>query len=107
MVHSVVDKDDFSAKLEAAGEKLVIVDFFATWCGPCKMIAPQLETLSEKLKDTVLFLKVDVDENEELSSEYEISCMPTFVFLKNKKVVHTISGAAIDKINKAIELLCK
>lgn len=106
MVYSVADKDDFNAKLDEAGEKLVIVDFFATWCGPCKMIAPQLETLSEKLKDTVLFLKVDVDENEELAGEYEISCMPTFVFFKNKKVVRTISGAAIDKIKEAIEL-CK
>jgi len=55
---------DLDSKLDGASGKLVVIDFFATWCGPCKMIAPVLETLSNDLKDEVIFLKVDVDENE-------------------------------------------
>ena len=57
MVYSVKDLADFNAQLEAAGGKLVVVDFFATWCGPCKMIAPHLEEMS-KTDDSVVFLKV-------------------------------------------------
>ncbi|PRD36130.1 UNVERIFIED_CONTAM: Thioredoxin [Trichonephila clavipes] len=55
--------DDFKAQLNAAGDKLVVVDFHATWCGPCKMIAPFFQELSEQNTD-VVFLKVDVDEVE-------------------------------------------
>ncbi|XP_013791549.1 thioredoxin-2-like [Limulus polyphemus] len=104
MVYTVKDKDDFNAKLEEAGEKLVVVDFYATWCGPCKAMAPQLEKLSVEKKDTVMFLKVDVDDNEDLSTEYGVSCMPTFIFLKNKKKVHEVTGAAIEKVKEGIEL---
>ncbi len=57
-------KADFKVQLESAGSKLVVVDFFATWCGPCKMIAPLLDKLSEEMAAEVVFLKVDVDENE-------------------------------------------
>merc|ERR1711955_78448 len=65
MVHAVKDMDDFNNQLTAAGGKLVVVDFFATWCGPCKMVAPHLEEMS-KTMDDVVFLKVDVDDCETL-----------------------------------------
>ncbi|KAF7491544.1 Thioredoxin-2 [Sarcoptes scabiei] len=85
MVHKVVDKDDLASQLTAAGDKLVVIDFYATWCGPCRMIAPVLEKLSTDHKDTLVVLKIDVDENEEITSEYGVSSMPTFVFLKLEK----------------------
>lgn len=69
-----------------AGDKLIVIDFFAMWCGPCKMIAPKYEELSKE-NTNVIFLKVDVDDNEEIAVKYEISSMPTFVFIKNNQVV--------------------
>ncbi|UYV67580.1 TXN [Cordylochernes scorpioides] len=97
----VVMQADFDAKLTEAGNKLVVVDFYATWCGPCKMIAPYLEKLSGEHKD-VVFLKVDVDENEDLASEYQVQCMPTFIFIKNRDKVGVFSGASEEKLLEQI-----
>lgn len=79
--------------MAAAGTKLVVIDFFAEWCGPCKMIAPKLEEISSTMSDKVVVLKVDVDECEDVAMAYKISSMPTFVFIKNGKPVHQFSGA--------------
>lgn len=65
----------------------------ATWCGPCKMIAPKLEDISTSMSEKVVVLKVDVDECEDVAVAYNISSMPTFVFVKNGKPVHQFSGA--------------
>merc|ERR1712107_935698 len=98
MVYLVADSDDFKAKLTGAGGKLVVVDFFATWCGPCKMIAPHLEEM-DKTMDDVVFLKVDVDDCEKLAEE-GITAMPTFVFLKNGSKVTEMKGANIEKLKE-------
>merc|ERR1712038_293208 len=71
-------------ELNAAGDKLVVVDFFATWCPPCKMIAPKLEEMSQSMAN-VVFLKVDVDQNDEASQHYRIEAMPTFLYFKSGK----------------------
>ena len=63
-----------------------MIDFFATWCGPCKMIAPQIEEMSKSLEN-VVFLKVDVDEAEDAAQEFNVSAMPTFIFMKNNAKV--------------------
>ncbi|XP_068988145.1 thioredoxin-2 [Bombus flavifrons] len=102
MVVQVMNAADLKSQLEKAGDNLVVVDFFATWCGPCKMIAPKLEELSKEMEN-VIFLKVDVDECEDIASEYEISSMPTFVFIKNSKVLETFSGANYDKLKSTIQ----
>ena len=86
MVHQCKDLADLNGQLESAGDKLVVIDFFAVWCGPCKMIAPKIEEMSAAMKN-VVFLKVDVDEAEDVAAEYEISAMPTFVFMKKKAKV--------------------
>ncbi|XP_077549310.1 thioredoxin 2 [Haemaphysalis longicornis] len=99
----VENNEDFSKKLDEAGDKLVVVDFYATWCGPCKMIEPFLKQQSEIYKDEVVFLKVDVDENEEIASQYEISCMPTFLFIKKREKVDEISGANKEMIQQMLE----
>ena len=102
MVVQVMNAADLKSQLEKAGDNLVVVDFFATWCGPCKMIAPKLEELSKEMEN-VIFLKVDVDECEDIASEYGISSMPTFVFIKNSKVLETFSGANYDKLKSTIQ----
>uniref|UniRef100_A0A3Q3KWN2 Thioredoxin-like n=1 Tax=Labrus bergylta TaxID=56723 RepID=A0A3Q3KWN2_9LABR len=76
--------EDFQNILKEAGDKLVVVDFTATWCGPCKRIGPKFVEESKKPENqNVIFLKVDVDEAQDVSVHYEIRSMPTFQFYKN------------------------
>lgn len=91
---------------EIPQESAVVIDFFATWCGPCKRIAPMYEELSKKFTK-VTFLKVDVDESEEIASKFCIQSLPTFVFLKNGVEVHRIEGADLRGIIEQVELISK
>jgi thioredoxin len=89
----VLHRDDtFQPELAAAGVKLVVVDFFATWCGPCHTIAPVFEQLARKYSKA-LFVKVDVDKCQETAAANGISAMPTFVFFRNKTKIDTLRGA--------------
>jgi len=78
-----------------------LLTFFATWCGPCRLIAPILEQISEQNKNVVV-LKVDVDENEELTADYGVSSMPTFIFIKRGEKVDSFSGASEAKLRETI-----
>ena len=75
------------------GEQLTVVDFFATWCGPCKMMHPILEQLKEKMRDDIRILKVDVDKNETLSMQYRIQSVPTLMLFKKGEMLWRQSGA--------------
>lgn len=74
-------------------EQLTLVDFFATWCGPCKMMHPILEQLKEKMRDDIRILKVDVDKNEALSMQYRIQSVPTLMLFKKGEILWRQSGA--------------
>lgn len=65
------------------GDKPVVCDFFATWCGPCRMLAPVMEKVSEKFADKAVFVKVDIDENMELAARYGIMSIPLVAVFKN------------------------
>ena len=77
---------------EAKAADAAVVDFNATWCGPCRMLAPVLETVSEELGDRVSFYSVDVDECPELAAEYRVQSVPCLVLMKNGAFVDQSIG---------------
>eukprot|EP00300_Choanocystis_sp_HF-7_P040647 c7146_g1_i1.p2 GENE.c7146_g1_i1~~c7146_g1_i1.p2 ORF type:complete len:110 (-),score=23.66 c7146_g1_i1:83-412(-) len=85
---------------------LVVVDFSAAWCGPCKRIAPKFEELASSGRIAAKFLKVDVDECEEVASRYDIRSIPTFLFFKNgSKQPNDFAGGADSAMQKIEETL--
>jgi thioredoxin 1 len=76
-----------------ADERLVMIDFWAGWCGPCKQMAPSIELASEELAERLLVAKANVDENPELSAKYNIRSIPTLLFFKRGQVVDRQVGA--------------
>ncbi|KAK9108929.1 hypothetical protein Sjap_016989 [Stephania japonica] len=86
--------DHFQRAIES--KKLVVVDFTASWCPPCRMIAPVFAELAKKYPN-VVFLKIDVDELKTVAEEWHVEAMPTFIFIKEGKQVDKIVGA--DKFN--------
>jgi thioredoxin 1 len=78
-------------------DKPVIVDFWAEWCGPCKMIAPLLDEIAREKAGTVTVAKVNVDENQSLSFKYNIRAIPSLLFFKNGQVRDQVTGVASKK----------
>ncbi len=99
----VIDQSEFS-ELVLKSNGVVLVDFFATWCGPCKALAPILEEVSGEVKETASVYKVDIDQSQALAQEYRVMSVPTLKIFKNGEVVETIvglqsKGVLLDKLN--------
>lgn len=90
----VFTKENFQAEV-LDSDKPVLVDFWAEWCGPCKMIAPLIDKVSDELGDAAVVGKVDVDSQQELAREYGIQSIPTLLFFKNGEIKDKVVGAAV------------
>jgi len=86
----------------SANQGLVMVNFWAEWCGPCRAIAPLLEELAEASEGRVTLMKVNIDENPGLATRYNIRSIPTILFVKNGQVVDRVVGAAPKAVLQAI-----
>jgi len=87
-------------------DKKVVIDFFGDWCGPCKRVAPVYAELSEKLTD-IVFLKVNVDEAEEVAEGFEVTSLPTFILLNKGNIYKKIEGANLNELVNSLENLQK
>jgi len=95
------NRAEFDDLLAGAGEKLVVVDFHAAWCGPCQKIKPIFNGFAQD-HPKVLFCKVDTDLNAETAKACKVTVMPTFQFYKNRRLVHTVKGADAQSLHDAI-----
>lgn len=87
----ILNNSQFYNKVRSS-DKLVVMDFFATWCGPCKMLTPIFESLSNEMSDEVDFAKIDIDRSLEVAEEYKIVSVPTVIIFKNGKEVQRMVG---------------
>ena len=87
----IATNTSFDGLLES--EKLVIVDFWATWCGPCRMLSPLLDEVEEEMADKITVVKVNVDDAEEIAMRYRIMSIPTLLFFKKGELVDRTVGA--------------
>jgi len=91
MAAETITDDDFDTTI--AGDKPVVVDFWAEWCGPCKQMAPHLEAVSEELADQVRVAKINVDENPMSAGKYGVRGLPTLMLFRDGKMVDSQLGA--------------
>ena len=88
-----IDNSNFQSDVLGSSEP-VVVDFWAEWCGPCKMISPALEEISEEMDGQVKIAKVNVDENQELAVQYGVRSIPMLLMFKNGEIADQMVGAA-------------
>ena len=90
MAKLIVNNENIASLLDS--KKTVLLDFYADWCGPCRMVSPIIDEIAKERQD-VLVAKINVESNADLADEYKVYSIPTLVVLKNGKVVKRVSGA--------------
>ncbi|MFA6118343.1 MAG: thioredoxin [Parachlamydiales bacterium] len=84
-----LNHDSFSSTIQKG---VVLVDFFAEWCGPCRMLSPIIEEISGSMKGKAVFAKIDIDKESHIASDYEVSSIPTLILFKDGKEINRIVG---------------
>lgn len=90
-MHTIVDQNNFKSEVLDSPTK-VIVDFWAPWCGPCQMLGPIIDEIGDELTGSIKVTKLNVDENQEIASTYNISSIPAVLIFEGGKVINTIIG---------------
>ena len=88
MVQLIVTSDEMQKLLQRAADKTVLIDFTATWCGPCQKIKPLVHQLASQFGDQFIVCEVDVDKSETLRAHFDVTSMPTFVMVRHNKVIY-------------------
>lgn len=106
MAELVITNENFEKEVLKA-DKPVLIDFWAPWCGPCRMLSPVLDEVEEEMSDKISVVKVNVDDADQIAMQYRIMSIPTLLFFKNGQVVDKTVGAMaknvlIEKINSNI-----
>ncbi|KAK3914949.1 Thioredoxin, mitochondrial [Frankliniella fusca] len=106
-VFHVQDTKDFDERVKNS-KVPVIVDFFATWCNPCRMLTPRIESVIAERKGEVILAKVDIDEHTDLALDYDIGSVPVLIAMKNGKVEDKLIGLQdTDKLRKFVDKVVK
>lgn len=106
-VSEVIFTDSNFEKEVLKSDRPVLVDFFANWCGPCKMQEPIIEAVAKELGEKTKVGKLDVDANPQMAEKYQIMSVPTLIIFKNGKAIETLAGVQnketlVEKLNKII-----
>ena len=102
-----ITETEFEAQVEQATSP-VVVDFYATWCGPCKVLSPRLEKVAGEFSGKIKFVKVNVDEAQKLAGRFQVSAIPTLIFFKSGKVEDRVTGLlADDQLRLRLDSLTK
>eukprot|EP00536_Pseudo-nitzschia_multiseries_P015743 jgi/Psemu1/247091/estExt_Genewise1.C_9420020 len=102
MVKYLKSMEDYEAMMQESKTKLVVIDFTATWCPPCRMIAPIFEQMAAETPDAA-FYKVDVDDASDVAAVCNIEAMPTFQFYKDGEMVEVLTGANPAKLSELLQ----
>ena len=92
LIHKIKSNDEFKNIFENSGKRLLVIDLYADWCKPCKLLAPILEEIAKEHSDGTDFYKVNIDELKSIAALFGVQNIPYVVFLKEKKVVQSIIG---------------
>ncbi|XP_035702544.1 thioredoxin-2 isoform X2 [Folsomia candida] len=104
LIQKINDGSEFSQVLQnpTNSGKIVVADFMAPWCGPCQQISPAVEKFAEEFSDHAVFIKINVDENDELAMSYGVSSMPKFIIFKDGVKLDELNGANPEKLHQLI-----
>uniref|UniRef100_A0A1A9ZLU8 Thioredoxin domain-containing protein n=1 Tax=Glossina pallidipes TaxID=7398 RepID=A0A1A9ZLU8_GLOPL len=101
------DEAEYNNILQKVGNKVLVIEYYASWCGPCKVINSKLEKLAEKYSHKVVIVKIDVDECEQMAIDNNIVAMPTLIVMKGNQKLGQFAGFKMEQLEKTVERLIK